>query len=105
MKFFSVGRASWSVQPVVSTIKLGRGAPACCPARGNEKMNRVPSYEDAVLLWSALKGDFGGVHTVHTLGVGPGRMGVGTGRIPHVSGGAQCLQGLECSSSPTLGTA
>ena len=34
-----------------------------------------------------------------------GRIGVGSGRIPHVSGGAQCLQGLECSSSPTSGTA
>jgi hypothetical protein len=42
-----------------------------------------------------------GVDTVHTLGVGPGRTGAGLGRIPHVSGGAQCLQGLEYGSSPT----
>jgi hypothetical protein len=37
-------------------------------------------------------------------GFGPGRTGVGSGRIPYVSGGSQCLQGLECSSSPTSGT-
>ena len=45
-----------------------------------------------------------GVYKVHTLGFGSGRTGAGSGRIPHVSGGAQCLQGRECSSSPTSGT-
>ena len=47
----------------------------------------------------------GGVHNVHTFGFGLGRMLVGSGRFPHVSGGVQCLQGRECSSSPTSGTA
>jgi len=42
---------------------------------------------------------------VHTLGFGSGRTWVGSGRTPHDSGGAHCLQGLECSSSPTSGTA
>ena len=46
----------------------------------------------------------GGVDTVHTSAVGLGRTSVGSGRIPHVSGGAQCLQGRESGSSPTSGT-
>jgi hypothetical protein len=46
----------------------------------------------------------GGVDRVHTFAFGLGRTSVGSGRIPHVSAGAQCLQGLECSSSPTSGT-
>ena len=46
----------------------------------------------------------GGVDSVHTLGHGLGRTGAGLGRIPHVSAGVQCLQGLEPGSSPTSGT-
>ena len=42
-------------------------------------------------------GQFRGVHIVHT-------SGVGLGRIPHVSAGVLCLQGLESGSSPTSGT-
>ena len=45
-----------------------------------------------------------GVHNVHTLGVGSVRTGAGLGRTRHVSGGVQCLQGLEPGSSPTSGT-
>lgn len=45
-----------------------------------------------------------GVDSVHTFGFGLGCTSVGSGRIPHVSAGAQCLQGLECGSSPTSGT-
>jgi len=45
-----------------------------------------------------------GVHNVHTLGFGLGRIRVGSGRIPYVSAGSQCLQGLESRSSPTSGT-
>jgi hypothetical protein len=52
----------------------------------------------------ALNWPIWGVYIVHTLGVGSGRMWVGSGRIPYVSGGVQCLRGLECSSSPTSGT-
>jgi hypothetical protein len=44
------------------------------------------------------------VHIVHTFGVELGRTGAGSGRTPHVSGSSQCLQGLECGSSPTSGT-
>ncbi|CAH0139561.1 hypothetical protein SRABI26_00439 [Arthrobacter sp. Bi26] len=44
------------------------------------------------------------VYIVRTLGCGSSRTGAGLARIPHVSAGAQCLQGLECSSSPTSGT-
>ena len=46
----------------------------------------------------------GSVYKVHTSCFGSGRMWVGPARIPHVSGGVQCLQGRECSSSPTSGT-
>ena len=48
-------------------------------------------------------GRAGGVDSVHTLGPGPGRTGAGLAHIRHVSGGAQCLQGLEPGSSPTSG--
>jgi hypothetical protein len=44
------------------------------------------------------------VYIVHTSGFGPGRSGAGLARLPHVSGTSQCLQGRECSSSPTSGT-
>ena len=53
---------------------------------------------------NALTWPIWGVYNVHTLGFGSGRTWAGSGRIPHVSAGAQCLQGRECSSSPTSGT-
>ena len=56
------------------------------------------------LFGEALVGRFGGVDSVHTLGPGLGRTGAGLGRIPYVSVGVQCLQGLEPGSSPTSGT-
>ena len=46
----------------------------------------------------------GRVYKVHTFGFGSRRMWVGSGRIPYVSVGVKCLQGRECSSSPTSGT-
>jgi hypothetical protein len=46
-----------------------------------------------------------GVHNVHTLGFGLGRTGTGLAWIGDVFGSSQCFQGLECSSSPTSGTA
>jgi hypothetical protein len=51
-----------------------------------------------------LMGRIGGVDSVHTFGFGLGRTSVGSGRIPYVSGGVQCLQGLESGSSHTSGT-
>ena len=45
-----------------------------------------------------------GVDSVHTLGPGLGLTGAGLARIPYVSAGVQCLQGLEPGSSPTSGT-
>jgi hypothetical protein len=47
----------------------------------------------------------GGVHNVHTLGFGSGRIGAGLGRIAEVCGGVADIQGLEPGSSPTSGTA
>ncbi len=44
------------------------------------------------------------VDNVHTFGFGSGRISVGLGRIAYVFGSSQCLQGLECGSSPTSGT-
>ena len=55
-------------------------------------------------VWGRLWWGSGGVDSVHTLGLGLGRTGAGLGRIPHVSAGVQCLQGLEPGSSPTSGT-
>jgi hypothetical protein len=57
-----------------------------------------------VLLNAACGGRMWSVDIVHTLGLGLGRIGVGSGRIPHDSLTSQCLQGWECSSSPTSGT-
>jgi hypothetical protein len=45
-----------------------------------------------------------GVDTVNTFDFRPGRTSVGSRRIQHVFAGSQCLQGEECSSSPTSGT-
>jgi hypothetical protein len=44
------------------------------------------------------------VDNVHTLGCGSGLRWGESRRIPHVSAGAQCFQGPECSSRPTSGT-
>jgi hypothetical protein len=49
--------------------------------------------------------EVGGVDSVNTFGFRPGNTWVGSGRIPHVFARSQCFQGLECSSSPTSGTA
>jgi hypothetical protein len=68
-----------------------------------QRKTAVPRWASVLLDWSAQRRIWG-VHIVHTLAVGLGRTGVGLGRIPHVSGGVQRLQGLECSSSPTSGT-
>jgi hypothetical protein len=53
----------------------------------------------------SLKRRFWGVDNVNTFGVGLGRTSAGLGRIRYVFWSSQCLQGLECSSSPTSGTA
>ena len=50
------------------------------------------------------KGKKGGVHIVHTLGVGLGRIGAELGRFGEVFGRGQCLQGAKVGSSPTSGT-
>jgi hypothetical protein len=48
---------------------FGRGEPV---PYDNAKTNRVPTVGDAVLVWSARKGAFWGVHNVHTFAVGLG---------------------------------
>jgi hypothetical protein len=68
------------------------------------KKNRTSSMRGAAVGVGPLMGRIGGVDSVHTFGFGLGRTSVGSGRIRHVSGSSQCLQGLECSSSPTSGT-
>ncbi|MET3949099.1 hypothetical protein ABIB49_003825 [Arthrobacter sp. UYCu512] len=45
-----------------------------------------------------------GVHNVHTLGFGSGRISAGLGRIAEVFGRVAENQGLEPGSSPTSGT-
>ena len=44
------------------------------------------------------------VDSVNTFGFGPGRTSAGLARTRNVFWSSQRLQGLECSSSPTLGT-
>jgi hypothetical protein len=68
------------------------------------KKRRTPSMRGAAVGVGPLLRRFVGVDSVHKFGFGLGRTLVGSGRIPHVSAGGQCLQGLECSSSPTSGT-
>ena len=45
------------------------------------------------------------MHNVHTLAAGLGRTSAGLGRTRHVFGSSLYFRGLECSSSPTSGTA
>jgi hypothetical protein len=47
----------------------------------------------------------GSVDNVHTFGLGLGRTSVELARIAYVFWSSQRLQGLECGSSPTSGTA
>ena len=47
----------------------------------------------------------GGVYNVHTFRFGSGCISAGLGRIAYVFWTSQCLQGRECGSSPTSGTA
>jgi|GEM_PF-6439819 hypothetical protein len=100
---------------------------AACPAqesRNDADVTRLPLRVDSSVRISRLRtkkrhthpmrgaavgarhltAGIGGVDTVHTFGFGLGRTSVGLGRITYVSGGVQCLQGLESGSSPTLGT-
>ena len=63
-----------------------------------------PANAGCGLLGEAFARGNWGVDSVHTLGHGLGRTGAGLARIPHVSAGSQCLQGLEFGSSPTSGT-
>jgi hypothetical protein len=62
---------------------------------------RAPAWECGL---NALEWRNVGVDNVHTFRFGSGRTGAGLGRIAYVFGSSQCLQGLECGSSPTSGT-
>jgi hypothetical protein len=68
------------------------------------KKGRIHSIWVRSLVLKAVKRRNWRVDNVHTRVFGSGRMLVGSGRIPHVSAGAQCSQGGEFSSSPTSGT-
>lgn len=68
------------------------------------KKIRTPSFRDADLGRTLQRGGNLGVDIVHSLGFGSGITVLGLLRIPHVFGSSQCLQGPECSSSPTSGT-
>jgi hypothetical protein len=65
---------------------------------------RTLSMRGAAVWGRPVVGRSGGVDSVHTLGRGLGRTGVGLGRIADVSWSCQCLEGLEPGSSPTSGT-
>lgn len=84
---------------------VGRHEPVRCPTVACAKTNRVPSAGERGLCRGLRRtANFWGVHIVHTLGFGWGRIGGGLGRIAEVFGSSQCLQGLESGSSPTSGT-
>ena len=69
------------------------------------KKRRTLSMRGAAVWGRPLVGRELGVWTVSTLWVTDwAGTGAGLGRIPHVSAGVQCLQGLEPGSSPTSGT-
>jgi hypothetical protein len=58
----------------------------------------------SVLAWNGFNTEIGGVDNVNASRFLLGRRSAGLLRIPYVFAGSQCLQGLECSSSPTSGT-
>jgi hypothetical protein len=58
----------------------------------------------SVLAWNGFNTEIGGVDNVNASRFLLGRSSAELLRIPDVFAGSQCLQGLECSSSPTSGT-
>ena len=105
MKRFDAGQA-----PCAGACTRGRALRSMCNARLESRVVCLHKEEPHPFnvgcgRWSkSLKRELGGVDNVHTLAPGLGRTAAGSGRIPHVSAGAQCLRGLGCSSSPTSGT-
>jgi hypothetical protein len=63
------------------------------------RLRRGAAVEMDVATWQKRS-----VDNVHTFGFGSGRTSAGLTRIAYVFGSSQCLQGLECGSSPTSGT-
>ena len=82
--------------------RTGRTRPQSNTRNRKEKPRSLSG--DTVGVCSARKGEFE-VHIVHSFGFGLGRISVGLARIGHVFWSSQCLQVLECGSSPTSGTA
>jgi hypothetical protein len=65
----------------------------------------APRLGSAAVAWSCTKSvRKGGVDNVNRFGPGLGRTSAGLARIAYVFWSSQCLQGLECGSSPTSGT-
>lgn len=81
--------------------KRGSGEPvrADQPLSAQRK-TAVPRWGSAVLVWSAQKANLGGVHIVHTLVLGLGRIGIGLARIAFVSQFSS--QGRFCLGSTHL---
>jgi hypothetical protein len=63
-----------------------------------------PPFGGALRRLSCLECRNRGVDNVNRLGLGLGRTSAGLARMRYVFGSSQCLQGLECGSSPTSGT-
>jgi hypothetical protein len=64
---------------------------------------RMPLPTSGALGFSAARQKVG-VHMVHTVGFGLGRIGAGLARTGDVFRGVAAFQGLESGSSPTSGT-
>jgi hypothetical protein len=98
VKIFIVGRFRQPLSATSQAEGLTRNVgPARTPAssHGYQRKDKPRSLSGGarLALWAGAEGRIWGVDNVHTLGLGLGRMWVGSDRIPHVSVGAQGLQG------------
>ena len=94
--------------PVVRCLVVGWSGSGGFPFRSVRNLEQDATVPSGRPLkqpgWGRRSGQKEGVHNVHTLGFGSGRMSAGLGRIAEVSGGVADIQGLERGSSPTSGT-
>ena len=89
-----------------SVVRTGRRETVPERTRRGTRNCRAPCFGSAAVNWSCTKAfKRGGVHNVHTFRMGLGRTSAGLARISYVFWSSQCLQGRECGSSPTSGTA
>ncbi|MGF6832432.1 hypothetical protein QF015_000581 [Paenarthrobacter sp. TE4293] len=84
---------------------MGRTNPSVLPLPQAPRRTALPEWGSVVGVVGLRRRRIRGVNNVNTLSLGLGRTSVGLSRIAYVFWSSQCSQGLECSSSPTSGTA